>query len=101
MKILHIYFILVDYSMTTIKELIKCIVEAHILYCNKKNLIKSFLISCTLFIPLNFILLINQHMTGKAAVSIVEYLKFNNLLDITCPQAIDSHVGNYFEKKTT
>ena len=39
MKILHIYFILVDYSMTTIKELIKCIVEAHILYCNKKNLI--------------------------------------------------------------
>ena len=25
--------------MTTIKELIKCIVEAHILYCKKKNLI--------------------------------------------------------------
>jgi len=36
-------------------------------------------------------------MTGNTAISIVKYLKFNNLLDITCPQAIEAHVGNYFK----
>lgn len=41
MKILHIYFKLVGYSMTAIKESIKSKVEAHILYCNKNNLINT------------------------------------------------------------
>ena len=28
---------------------------------------------------------------------IVEYLKLSNLIDETCPLAIDSHVGNHFQ----
>ena len=58
---------------------------------------KSFFISCILLIPLNIILLINQYKTGYAAINIVKYLEFNNLIDKTCPEAIDSHVGNYFQ----
>jgi hypothetical protein len=50
-----------------------------------------------LLIPLNIILLINQYKTGYAAINIVKYLELNNLIDKTCPEAIDSHVGNYFQ----
>jgi hypothetical protein len=95
-----LYLILLSFILPAQRYLLLIVPIVYLFFLNQKNLIKSFLISCTLFIPLNFILLINQHMTGNAAVSIVEYLKLNNLLDITCPQAIDSHVGNYFKNKT-
>ena len=95
-----LYLILLSFILPAQRYLLLSIPIVYLFFLNKKNLIKSFVISCTLFIPLNFILLINQYMTGNAAISIVEYIKLNNLLDITCPQAIDAHVGNYFKNKT-
>jgi hypothetical protein len=95
-----LYLILLSFILPAQRYLLLIIPIVYLFFLNEKNLIKSFLISCLLFIPLNFILLINQHMTGNAAISIVDYLKFNNLLDITCPQAMDAHVGNYFKNKT-
>jgi len=92
-----LYLILLSFVLPTQRYLLLIIPIVYLFFLNKKNLVKSFLISCALFVPLNFIILINQHMTGNAAISIVKYLKFNNLLDITCPQAIEAHVGNYFK----
>ena len=94
-----LYLILLSLMLPAQRYLILIIPIVYLFFLNKRNLIKSFLISCTLFIPLNFILLINQYINGQAAISIVEYLKYNNLLDITCPQTVESHVGNYFKNK--
>jgi hypothetical protein len=94
-----LYLILLSFMLPSQRYTILIIPIIYLFFIDKRNLTKSFLIICTLFIPLNFILLINQYMNGRAAISIVEYLKYNNLLDITCPHTLESHVGNYFKNK--
>ena len=92
-----LYLILLSLILPAQRYLLLIIPSVYFLFLDKKNITKSFLISCAIFIPVNFILLNNQYTTGLAANNIVEYLKSNNLIDKTCPGAIEAHVGNYFK----
>jgi hypothetical protein len=92
-----LYLFLLAFMLPAQRYLLLIIPLVYLFFLNKKNLMKSFFISCVLLIPINTILLINQYKTGYAAINIVKYLELNNLIDQTCPVAIDSHVGNYFQ----
>jgi hypothetical protein len=92
-----VYLLLLSFILPAQRYLLLIIPLVYLFFLNKQNLMKSFFISCVLLIPLNFILLINQYKTGYAAINIVKYLKLNNLIDKTCPAAVDAHVGNYFK----
>lgn len=92
-----LYLFLLSFILPAQRYLLLIIPLVYLFFLSKKNLMKSFFISCVLLIPLNIILLINQYKTGYAAINIVKYLELNNLIDKTCPEAIDSHVGNYFQ----
>ena len=92
-----LYLFVISFILPAQRYLLFIIPCIYFFFPNKQSLINILLISCILFIPINFILLINQYKSGDAAKNIVEYLKLSNLIDETCPLAIDSHVGNHFQ----
>ena len=93
-----IYLLIISSSLASQRYLIVILplfyflFKSHIKLCFKFNLL-FLLIFC---IPVNFLLVTNQYLTGSASNKMVEYIRENGLINKTCAGSIGSHAIHHF-----
>lgn len=93
-----IYILIISNSLASQRYLITILPLVYLIFQFNINIKKNLnLIMLTfLLIPINFLLISNQFVTGIAVKEIINYLKKNNLIENTCPGSIGSHAQHEF-----
>ena len=97
---IFLFLLLISAILPAQRYLLVIIPLMLLFYLNKKNLINILVISCFIYIPINFILLAQNYNSGHLTHQAIKYAEANNLVDNTCFQSIEANLpGDYLNKQ--